>query len=47
MECRSAQVNAGSFAANAGLRGASVAAIAGRESRQMQVGPVSNAGRYT
>ena len=46
MECRSAQINTGSFAANAGLRGPSVAVIPGREAAGMLVGPVSNAGHY-
>jgi hypothetical protein len=47
MKCRSARINAGSFAANSGLRGASVAVIPGRKSAGMLVGPVSNAGHYS
>jgi len=43
----SARINAGSFAANAGLRVPSVAVIPGRESAEMLVGPISNAGHYT
>ena len=46
MECRSAPSNAGSLAANAGLRGPSVAVNSGRKSPRMQVRPVSNAGHY-
>lgn len=46
MECKSARINSGSFAANAGLKGALVAVIPGRESAGMLVGAVSNAGRY-
>ena len=47
MECRSARINAGSFAANVGLPVPSVAIIVGRKASQMLVGPISNAGRYS
>ena len=47
MKCRSAQTNAGSFAANAGLRELSVAVIPGRDTAGMLVGLVLNAGYYT
>ena len=46
MKCRSAQTNAGSFAANAGLRELSVAVIPGRDTAGMLVGLVLNAGYY-
>ena len=47
MDCRSARMNAGSFATNAGLRGPIDAVIPGRKVPQMQVGAFSNAGCYS
>jgi hypothetical protein len=46
IKCRSTRINAGSFAVISGLMEWVDAAIPGSKSRQMLVGPVSNAGRY-
>ena len=47
MECRSARINAGSFAVIPGLTARIDAVIPGSKSRQMLVEAVLNAGRYT
>lgn len=47
LECRSARINAGSFAGNAGLRVRTVAVNSGQNRCRLQVGVFSFAGRYT